>query len=189
MRSNIFKPLPFLPVNHHLNRWAFGYYLVKRGFSNAIVQEETSFSYKQVRKVRSDLGVNERRGNCYGQDIMSSSDWIMYSMGVHVYCELCEKMTHIEAVVEAYDCLTRKTIAKSYDISGFYAACREISSGEAIFIECRHCYVEVFLGTGLRDKLVSSRCPACGHGDWEHPVSSRRIGHLASAKQVQQALF
>jgi len=67
MQSNIFKPLPFLPSRHHLNRWAFGYYLVKKGFSTCIVMEETSFTYKQIRKIREDLAIKEHRRASYGQ--------------------------------------------------------------------------------------------------------------------------
>lgn len=101
MQSNIFKPLPFLPARHHLNRWAFGYYLVKKGFSTCIVMEETSFTYKQIRKIREDLAIKERRRANYGQDIISKSDWVNYSSAIQIYCELREKLTHLESVLEA----------------------------------------------------------------------------------------
>lgn len=102
MRSNVFKPLPFLPGNHHLNRWAFGYFLVKKGFSTSIIMEETSFTYKQIRKIREDLAIKEHRRAVYGQDILSKEDWIKYSAAIHVYCELSEKMPHVEAVIKAF---------------------------------------------------------------------------------------
>lgn len=91
MRSNILKLLPFLPARHHLNRWAYGYYLVQKGFSTCIVMEETSFSYKQIRKIREDLAIKENRRSNYGQDIISKENWIKYSAAIHVYCELSEK--------------------------------------------------------------------------------------------------
>lgn len=188
MRSNLFKPLPFLPDNHHLNRWAFGYYLVKIGFSNSIVQKETSFSYKQVRKIREDLSIRERRCATYGQNILSKSDWVSYSSAIQIYCELREKLTHLESVLEAYTWLKTR---KDFDISGLYKACEEISAGEAFFAECVHCENEVFSGPGLRDKVVSKYCPACGQNNWEHPKSEHRLGHIASSpkRSQQQALF
>lgn len=192
MQSNIFKPLPFLPARHHLNRWAFGYYLVKSGFSTWIVQSETAFSYKQIRKIRDDLGIREHRRSCYGQDIISGSDWIKFSAGVHVYCELRVRMEHIQAVVEAYDWTTRKNTdrTKRYDISGFYVACQELYCGEAIFTECQHCQIEVFAGPGLRDRLIGSRCPGCGTQHWERPARLHRVGHIGgSSLQQQQSLF
>lgn len=126
MRSDVFKPLPFLPGNHHLNRWAFGYYLVKKGFSTSIVMEETSFTYKQIRKIREDLSIKECSRATYGQDILSKSAWIKYSAAIHVYSELSEKMPHIEAVIKASEWLRSE---KDFDISGFYKACKEIKSG------------------------------------------------------------
>ncbi|EOU2519124.1 hypothetical protein [Vibrio cholerae] len=188
MQSNIFKPLPFLPSRHHLNRWAFGYYLVKKGFSTCIVMEETSFTYKQIRKIREDLAIKERRRASYGQDILSKEDWVSYSSAIQIYCELREKLTHLESVLEAYTWLKSK---KDFDISGFYKACEEISIGEAFFVECVHCKSEVFSGPGLRDKVVSKCCPVCGKNNWEHPKSAHRLGHIASTPKLsqQQALF
>ncbi|HEM8280860.1 hypothetical protein [Gynuella sp.] len=188
MQSNIFKPLPFLPARHHLNRWAFGYYLVKKGFSTCIVMEETSFTYKQIRKIREDLSIKECSRATYGQDILSKSAWIKYSAAIHVYCELSEKMPHVEAVIKASEWLRSE---KDFDISGFYKACKEIKSGEAFFVECVHCKSEVFSGPGLRDKVVSKCCPACGKNNWEHPKSEHRIGHIASTpnRSQQHALF
>lgn len=188
MRSNIFKPLPFLPARHHLNRWAFGYYLVKKGFSTSIIMEETSFTYKQVRKIREDLAIKERRRASYGQDILSKEDWIKYSAAINVYVELSEKMPHVEAVIKAFEWLKSE---KNFDISGFYKACKEINGGEAFFVECVHCKSEIFSGDGLRDKVVSKCCPACGKNNWEHPKSEHRLGHIASThkRSQQQALF
>ncbi|EGR4374081.1 hypothetical protein DDM70_17085 [Vibrio cholerae] len=188
MQSNIFKPLPFLPARHHLNRWAFGYYLVKKGFSTCIVMEETSFTYKQIRKIREDLSIKECSRATYGQDILSKSAWIKYSAAIHVYCELSEKMPHVEAVIKASEWLRSE---KDFDISGFYKACKEIKSGESFFVECVHCKSEVFSGPGLRDKVVSKCCPACGKNNWEHPKSEHRIGHIASTpkRSQQHALF
>ncbi|EGR1048492.1 hypothetical protein NMR69_002874 [Vibrio cholerae] len=188
MQSNIFKPLPFLPARHHLNRWAFGYYLVKKGFSTCIVMEETSFTYKQIRKIREDLAIKERRRANYGQDIISKSDWVNYSSAIQIYCELREKLTHLESVLEAYAWLKSKN---DFDISGFYKACTEISAGEAFFAECVHCRNEVFSGPGLRDKVVSCRCPACGKTNWERPQTDHRIGHIATLPRLnhQQSLF
>lgn len=186
MRSDILKQLPFLPANHHLNKWAFAYYLVRKGFSTSVVMEETSFSYKQVRKIREDLAIKEHRRSTYGQDILSSLEWLKYSAAVHIYVELNEKNAHIQAVIEAY-----KTIRLDFDISGFYRACQEISTGEAIFVECIHCENEVFSGPGLRDKVVSKCCPACGKNNWEHPKSGHRLGHIAARPKPgdQQPLF
>ncbi|SUI44741.1 hypothetical protein [Shewanella baltica] len=188
MQSNIFKPLPFLPSRHHLNRWAFGYYLVKKGFSTCIVMEETSFTYKQIRKIREDLAIKERRRASYGQDILSKEDWITYSAAINVYVELSEKIAHIKAVIEVHD---RFNGEKDFDISGFYKACKEIKSGEAFFAECVHCKSEVFSGPGLRDKVVSKCCPACGKNNWEHPKSEHRLGHIATRPKSgdQQPLF
>lgn len=188
MRSNILKLLPFLPARHHLNRWAYGYYLVQKGFSTCIVMEETSFSYKQIRKIREDLAIKENRRSNYGQDIISKENWIKYSAAIHVYCELSEKMPHIEAVIKASELLRRE---KNFDISGFYKACKEIKSGEAFFVECVHCKSEVFSGPGLRDKVVSKCCPVCGKKNWEHPKSGHRLGHIAARPKPgdQQPLF
>ncbi|EKF9762312.1 MULTISPECIES: hypothetical protein [Gammaproteobacteria] len=188
MQSNIFKPLPFLPSRHHLNRWAFGYYLVKKGFSTCIVMEETSFTYKQIRKIREDLAIKEHRRASYGQDILSKEDWVNYSSAIQIYCELREKLTHLESVLEAYTWLKSK---KSFDISGFYKACEEISIGEAFFSECVHCKSEIFSGPGLRDKVVSKCCPACGKNNWEHPKTDHRLGHIATCPKSgdQQPLF
>ncbi|EJL6680134.1 MULTISPECIES: hypothetical protein [Gammaproteobacteria] len=188
MRSDVFKPLPFLPGNHHLNRWAFGYYLVKKGFSTSIVMEETSFTYKQIRKIREDLSIKECSRATYGQDILSKSAWIKYSAAIHVYSELSEKMPHIEAVIKASEWLRSE---KDFDISGFYKACKEIKSGEAFFVECVHCKSEVFSGPGLRDKVVSKFCPTCGKSNWEHPKTDHRLGHIATCPKPgdQQPLF
>ncbi|EJC7034886.1 hypothetical protein BS007_RS01810 [Vibrio parahaemolyticus] len=189
MRSNILKPLSFLPARHHLNRWAYGYYLVKKGFSTCIVMEETSFTYKQIRKIREDLAINkEHRRASYGQDILSREGWIKYSAAINVYVELSEEMHHIEAVVKAFEWLKSE---KNFNISGFYKACKEIKSGEAFFVECVHCRNEVFSGPGLRDKVVSCRCPACGKTNWERPQTDHRLGHIATCTKPgdQQPLF
>lgn len=188
MQYNIFKPLPFLPARHHLNRWAFGYYLVKKGFSTSIVMEETSFTYKQIRKIREDLAIKECSRATYGQDILSKPAWIKYSSAIHVYVELSEKMPHVEAVIKAFEWLKSE---KNFDISGFYKACKEINIGEAFFVECAHCKNEVFSGPGLRDKVVSKYCPACGKDNWEYPKSEHRLGHIATCPKLndQQPLF
>lgn len=188
MQSNIFKPLPFLPARHHLNRWAFGYYLVKKGFSTSIIMEETSFTHKQIRKIREDLAIKEHRRAAYGQDIISKLDWVNYSSAIQIYCELREKLTHLESVLEAYSWLKSKN---DFDISGFYKACTEISAGEAFFAECVHCHSEVFSGPGLRDKVVSKCCPTCGKDNWEHPKADHRLGHIVTRPKSgdQQPLF
>ncbi|MDY7587522.1 hypothetical protein [Vibrio cholerae] len=187
MQSKIFKPLPFLPARHHLNRWAAGYFLVKHGFSNSIIQRETTFTYKQIRRIRSDLGISERRKNCYGQDVLSATEWLAYTAAIQVYCELREKkIQHIEAVIEAHEWLSQKWRRKNIDINGFYVACDEIHNGAAIFSQCRYCNVEVFTGPGLRDRLGSRRCPACGQQNWERPSTAHRVGHIAQPPQSQQ---
>ncbi|HCG6157823.1 TPA: hypothetical protein NJ142_002189 [Vibrio parahaemolyticus] len=188
MQSNILKPLPFLPARHHLNRWAFGYYLVKKGFSTSIVMEETSFTYKQIRKIREDLSIKECSRATYGQDILSKSAWIKYSAAIHVYSEQSEKMAHIEAVIKAFEWLKSE---KNFDISGFYKACKEIKSGEAFFVECAHCKIEIFSGPGLRDKVISHLCPSCLMPHWEQPKMGHRLGHIAARPKSgdQQPLF
>ncbi|EJG0015647.1 hypothetical protein DC920_RS06755, partial [Vibrio parahaemolyticus] len=99
----LLKQLNFLPERHHLKQWALGYYLVKIGFCNSIVQAETSLSYKQVRRIRADLKIKAHRRSSYGQDITSGSDLIKYSAALTIYCELRQKLNHLDSVIDAYN--------------------------------------------------------------------------------------
>lgn len=186
--SLLLKQLSFLPERHHLKRWALGYYLVKIGFCNSIVQAETSLSYKQVRRIRADLKIKAHRRSNYGQDITSGSDLIQYSAALTIYCELRQKSNHLESVIDAYNISFKNK--KDIDISGFYTACEE-AYDEKLFVECVHCNVEIFTGEGLRDKLVIHRCPACKKTKWKGPSFSHKAGHISRSfeKGQQQSLF